>query len=390
MSLSIVDPQLPGLSSINNAALQRITGSDSVELLRFRYRPGRRAVLHVKTQSADSKFKTEGVIWFFAGGKARRLSRKLSSEATFDEATGALYESFPSDHRLPELQSFMSLSPDVLHELLGDEMIGSPILLRYRPGISCTFSCARRDGKKVFVKIIAKEDIAAIHSLNQHLVRILGNKDVAVARSISTHAPLRAIAYEEAKGIPLLDIVTHCSATQMSTDIRRVAMALERLSCVPGIDTRELGRVELMARSNSALKMIAISDKEAGSMAAKLVDRMAKRSFEPRRQLIHGDMKLDHAFLDANCVTFIDTESLSLGDPDYDIAKLEARLVAANLMEMLPADNLNAARIVLGHYASSNFSWYLDAATLQTAKFFAQRPSAENVRLCRAMLNGAL
>ena len=390
MSLNIVDTQLPGLSDINDAVLKRITGSNSVELLRFRYRPGKRAVLHIETQSDDSEFHTEGVIWFFAGDKARRLGRRLSSAVTFDEATGALFERFPSDHRLPELQSFMSLRPDIVDDLIGDHLLDAPILLRYRPGISCTFRCMRQDGQCVFVKIIAKEDVAAIDTLNQQIVRILGNKDVAVARSIRTYAPWQAIAYEEANGIPLAELAANSSATQMSTIIRRVAMALERLSSIPDINARGLGCDELMTRANNALTMITLSDREAGSMATQLVDRMTKRDFEPRRQLIHGDMKLEHAFLDAYRVTFIDTESLSVGDPDYDIAKLEARLAAAFMMEMLPAENLIAARRVLDSYTSSNYAWFLDAAILQTAKFFAQRPSTENVRLCRAMLSGAL
>ena len=117
---------------------------------------------------------------------------------------------------------------------------------------------------------------------------------------------------------------------------------------------------------------------------------MSKRNFEPRCHLIHGDMKLEHAFLDADRVTFIDTESLSLGDPDYDIAKLEARLVATFMTGMLSADNLIAARRILTDYVSSNYAWYQDAAMLQTAKFFAQRPSTQNVTYCRVLLSGTL
>ena len=389
MSINIADAQLPGLSTINDGVLRRITGSDSVGLLRFRYRPGRRAVLHIETQPDDRQLPTEGVIWFFAGDKAKRLSRRLPS-VTFDEHTGALYERFPFDHRLPELAIFTSLNSGVIENLIGGQLAGSPFLLRYRPGISCTFKCTRCDGKTVYVKIIAKEDVSDIDTLNQRIVRILGNKDVSIARSIGTHMPVRAIAYEEAPGQSLSTLAAHSTVAEMTNIVRRIGMALERISCIPGISARKLGNAELMTRSNNAMKLITISDKEAGSMAGTLVDRMSKRNFEERCQLIHGDMKLEHAFLDTDTVTFIDTESLSLGDPDYDVAKLEARLVANFMMGLLPAENLIAARRVLADYVSSNYSWYQDAAILQTAKFFAQRPSAENFMHCRALLSCSL
>lgn len=389
MSLCIADAQLPGLAAIDDEFLKRITGSDSVGVLRFRYRPGKRAVLHIETQLDESQLPTEGVIWFFAGDKAERLSRRLPA-VMFDEHTGALYERFPSDHRLPELQSFMSLNDEIVEDLIGGPLPGSPTLLRYRPGISCTFRCTRQDGETVFVKIIAKEDVDAIDVLNQRIARILGNSDVAIARSTGTYPPWQAVAYEEAQGLSLEKLAALSPASEITQVIRRVAMALERLSSIPGISARALGRTELMIRARNALRLIAISDREAGRMAATLVDRMSMREFEPRCHLIHGDMKLDHAFLDGDKVTFIDTESLSLGDPDYDIAKLEARLVATYFMGSLPAENLIAARRVLADYVSSNYAWYQDAAILQTAKFFAQRPSAENVTHCRTLLSGAL
>ena len=75
MFVHLSDPALPSLGSLAPADLARITGAPQARLLRARYQPGARAVLHVALGPQDGA--AEGAIWFFAGEKAQKLARRM-------------------------------------------------------------------------------------------------------------------------------------------------------------------------------------------------------------------------------------------------------------------------------------------------------------------------
>lgn len=72
----IEDSDLPGLADLSESRLRAMTGAEEVDLLRLRYRPGKRAILHVATRSGADR--REGALWFFKGQKGQRLAHRAS------------------------------------------------------------------------------------------------------------------------------------------------------------------------------------------------------------------------------------------------------------------------------------------------------------------------
>ena len=72
MFAHLSDPDLPALDGLVQEDLDRITGTPGTRLLRARYQPGARAVIHVELGHGQ-----EGSVWFFAGTKAQGLARRL-------------------------------------------------------------------------------------------------------------------------------------------------------------------------------------------------------------------------------------------------------------------------------------------------------------------------
>ena len=97
-------------------------------------------------------------------------------------------------------------------------------------------------------------------------------------------------------------------------------------------------------------------------------------------------MKLEHAFLSGPKTTLIDIESLSLGDPDYDLAKLAARLMMAELDGTMTRTAVLAASRVLLAAAGPHYPWFKTCARLHCAKFYAQRFDPALVPAMRRML----
>lgn len=78
--LTIDDAHLPGLADLSQKRLRDITGAQEVDLLRLRYRPGKRAILHVATRTTRTGPK--GRFGFSAvrraGGSPDATGRSLS------------------------------------------------------------------------------------------------------------------------------------------------------------------------------------------------------------------------------------------------------------------------------------------------------------------------
>ena len=320
--IAIHDPELPGLSGLDAAALQRITGAEDVSLMRFRYRAGKRAILHLETEAG------EGSVWFFQGDKARRLARRNKPTARYDRASEALYETFPNDHRMPQIRAFLDDYARVARELIGGRPAGAPDLLRYRPGLSCTFRCRRADGVAVYVKLINDDSPARLAEMNRQMVAHLAASSVSVA-------PVIGIAPERAA------------------------------ECV------DMTRLTVPAMTDAVARVFARLEADP--------PRLAMRP-------IHADVKLEHLFIDAGQTTLIDTESVSLGPPDYDLAQLFGRLWQAELEGQLPRGMVDRAASAVREAAGGTFDWCLDVVALRLAKFYAQRPTPDAAGKIAAIL----
>jgi aminoglycoside phosphotransferase (APT) family kinase protein len=194
------------------------------------------------------------------------------------------------------------------------------------------------------------------------------------------------VAYEEATGIPLDTVLARSgSAVEAARALGQTAAALATFSASSVAPSRLLGREELLERAESAARMIRFSFPQFGPTVEAALDRLHSDSRPLRSLPIHGDMKLEHAFLDEGRVMFIDTESVALGDPDYDLARLEARLLTARLTWQIGRHLYRAALQELAPRTGENYAWCRIVARLQAAKFFAQRPFASANRTVRAL-----
>ena len=100
------DPGLPVLETLGPADLDRIAGAAGVRLLRLRHRSGERPIMHVAWGAAQVA--GQGAIWIYPGDKTQRLARRIPG-ARLDAASGALFQAFPQDHRMPLLAAFLRI-----------------------------------------------------------------------------------------------------------------------------------------------------------------------------------------------------------------------------------------------------------------------------------------
>jgi hypothetical protein len=380
----VQDPALPALAALDQAALARITGAAKPRLLRARYQPGARAILHVGLDQGQGA--PEGAVWFYAGDKGRKLARTLP-DARLDAASGALFQTFPQDHRMPHLARFVAQAMDLAPTLIGGPALGPPDLMRYRPGLSATFRWTRADGRLFFVKQTRADDVTAQKLTMDLLAEATRDLPFGLVGVAGLCPELGLIAYTGADGQPLDRLLPgagpHIARNTMARVITGM-QALWSLSLVPG---RLLDRAALLDRAETCARMIALLDPVAGAMAATLTTGLHQRPLRPRLRPIHADMKLEHVFLSGPHMTLIDTESLSLGDPDYDLAQLDARLTLAQLTGQITAAEASAAQSELRRHGGPFYDWFLTCTRMQCAKFFAQRFDPDTIPLMRQVLS---
>lgn len=380
------DPDLPALEGLDQPTLARITGTKEARLLRARYQPGARAILHVALDQSPAA--TEGSVWFYAGTKAQSLHRRLH-DARLDPATGALFQTFPHDHRIPHLARFVANAAEYAPDLIGAPAAGPPRLMRYRPGLSATFCWVRDDGRHFFVKQMPNTDVAAQADSMVRLLAATQSAGIGLAFTpvAGTIPDLGLIAYAAAEGHPMDQCLAGAGPARAYLAVKQVALALRRLSDLPVQPLRVLDRAAHLHRAQQACQMIALMDPETGQIASGLWAMLQSKAVPVRQMPIHGDLKLDHVFLAGDLTTLIDMESLSFGDPDYDLAKLEARLAMAALTGQITETDAIAAQRALRPFTGPDYGWFLTCARLQCAKFYAQRADPVSIPQMRKVLD---
>lgn len=376
--IAINDPDLPGLSGLDTPTLQRITGATNVSVMRLRYRSGKRAILHLSTDAG------EGSVWFFQGDKARRLARRNKRTARYDAPSKALFETFPNDHRMPQIRAFLTDYARVAPDLIGGHPSGSPELLRYRPGLSCTFRCGRADGGTAYVKLINDDSPTRLIEMNRQMVSHLAGTSVAVAPAIGIAPDYDAIAYATASGRPL-DVEL---AAQGQPSV--VTQAIGALRCFWSLGLtpkRHLTAEELRTRGAESVDLTRVTVPAATKAVERVMARLEARTPRLTMRPIHADMKLEHLFTDGDRITLIDTESVSLGPPDYDLAQLFGRLRQAELEGQLHRDIADGACRIVRAASGDSFEWCLDVVALRLAKFYAQRPTPDAADRIAAILD---
>ncbi len=379
--LRIEDPHLPGLADLTQDRLRAITGADEVDLLRLRYRAGKRAILHIAARTGTAR--NEGTLWFFKGDKGKRLARRNKKTARFDSHTQVLFEPFPNDHRMPRIRTFIDGYDELMPRLTGYQAAGGPQLLRYRPGLSCTFRCPVRGQSAAFVKLINDDDPARLCAANRTMQDALASSDVSVARALGLNTQIGAIAYETAPGLPL--DATLARASDLSA-LTQAMVALRSFWRAPIQPERQMGPDRLLLRARESADFVAVTAPDCAGDAADIVARLGAALPESDLRPIHGDMKLEHIFLDGEHATLIDIESVSMGLPDYDLAQLYGRLWQAEFEGQLPRQIVEAGSSMVRAEASPNFDWCLGVVAVRLAKYYAQRPAPGMSQAIRAIL----
>lgn len=195
-----------------------------------------------------------------------------------------------------------------------------------------------------------------------------------------------AISYRAAEGRPFDRLMTEEPDAHIPGLVARLTDALGDLwSCrMPGLPAET--RADYLTRAQRSAEIIAAADAGVGRLAQQVLDRCARQRVAPRNCPIHADLKPDHAFVSEARVMLIDTESLKLGDPDHDLALLDARLDIPVAMGILTPARRDLIRQSLRRVAGADYGWYLALARLHSAKYFAQRPDPERVPRMMAVL----
>lgn len=379
--LRIEDAHLPGLADLSGDRLRAITGADEVDLLRLRYRPGKRAILHVATWKNGHS--TEGTLWFFGSDKGRRIARRNRMASSFDPETAALFEAFPQDHRMPQIRRFLADYEAVLQKMTGRRAGGAPVLLRYRPGLSCTFRCALDGPEPVYVKLINDDDPQRLQTANRAMQNALASSGTTVAPVLGIDRELGAVAYGSAPGLPLDQAVSDINSL---APLDRAIAGLRHFWAAPIPCGRTLDPEMLLARARESVDFVAITAPSCLSDVASILRDLEERRPDAPLRPIHADMKLEHVVLDADQTTLIDTESVSLGLPDYDLAQLFGRIWQVEQEGRFPTPLAEAAAAQVRSAAGTSFDWCLGIVAVRLAKFYAQRPGPDTDSAIRAIL----
>jgi hypothetical protein len=379
--LTIEDAQLPGLADLSDERLRAITGADEVELLRLRYRPGKRAILHVETRTASTR--NEGALWFFCGEKSQRVARRNKTLSQYDPDSSALFEAFPQDHRMPQIRLFLQNHEAIIAQMTGSPASATPVLLRYRPGLSCTFRCALNGQAPAFVKLVGDDDPVRLLAANSAMQSEFAMSRLSVAPVLGIDPKLGAIAYGSAPGVPLDTALLQGGRL---APLEQSILALTQFWDSRINPIRTVGPAELLSRARESADVVSVTAPSCLSDVMAVVRGLeATQPAGPLRP-IHGDMKLEHVFVDADRTTLIDTESVALGLADYDLAQLFGRIWQAELEGHLPASLAHAASALLRDAAGESFDWCLGIVAVRLAKYHAQRPGPDTGHAIRAIL----
>jgi aminoglycoside phosphotransferase (APT) family kinase protein len=163
--------------------------------------------------------------------------------------------------------------------------------------------------------------------------------------------------------------------------------ALRRLGQSAVLPARILGPDTMRLRAAESAAFIAVTAPGLSSRANAVLERLSAPPPDLRLCPIHGDMKLEHVFLDGERTCLIDTESVVLGLPDYDLAQLGGRLCQAELDGLLSPDLVTKADARIRAAAGPAYDWCRDVVALRLAKFHAQRPAPGMPDRLRAILD---
>jgi hypothetical protein len=406
MTLPVIrDPAFPGLEAAMrgeveqclSTALRGASGGawsiGAATPIRFRYRPRQRAIVQYSLLlfGPHGDARVPAALWFFSGGKAAKLARKMNVEGlngaapppvALDPATGGLLQIFPHDHRVPQLAAFLD-KPGTYAGALAEGSVGTPELVRFRPGIGATFRWRRASGTGVYVKIYPGTDSASLFTQREGLRRAAAQAGFATPRIVGSADEISAVSIEAIVGPDLGDIISTGRLPEIRAATRRVGRALVALHRCAADMPCKMDHDAMARRSASTAATIGNLCSRTGQTAQRLANWINESSAPLRPGPAHMDVKPEHLIVTEGAVTFLDLDSMARSDGLYDIAMLEMRIRSAWASGRFDADQTNAAISELyDAYPGDGetgwrrrLAWLRACAALQVARHHAQNPS---------------
>ncbi len=340
----------------------------SCRVARYRHRPGVRCLVQYDVRVRDAAGREADLRvtgqWHAEEGRNDALYRKLAAAAKaaawhwsaalppvfFDRATAMVATTFPWDRRLPALPEVASgRSPDLLAPMLAwmeapaASLAGVVVdTVRYREQLNavCRYAVKTRVGRDQWqeARFFAK---AYVDDGGAHAAAILavlgaatpaGSGRARVRRALAYVERLRTLVLADTPGVAL-DCLSLDQPRQVALTLERVATALARFGqlAVPLDRPRPpANRLSALDRSCSALaaalpeRALALTAAQTLATSSGLSSDGSSGRSSPLGPT-HGDVKLEHVFVDGPEVFLIDLDSCHLGDPLWDLALLQAR-----------------------------------------------------------------
>jgi len=346
------DPELPGLElalerdwlavAVSRALRHGTGGAWQVEesdFVRFRYRPGTRAVVQLRLRLCGPAGRRElpAALWLFSGGKAAKHGAGLPAPAAgelpaglFEPVTGGLLTLFPHDRHLPEIARFLA-APERHAAALGvagDAAL--PEVTRYRPGIGATFRWAGPE-EAAYVKIGGARPPAATVARIARLAERCAVSGLAPALPLGTDPSIAAMALEAAPGEPLNVLLGQAGDAEVAATMARIGSALarfHRLEPALGSDPEPPDSASLLRRAETIATFIGLVDPALGEAARRLQRKLSATVMPLAAGLCHLDMKAEHILVSPDRIRLIDVDDAGRGDPISDLAMLEMRFLA--------------------------------------------------------------
>jgi Phosphotransferase enzyme family len=354
----------PGLMGEVFRRVLRSQGRDLVgcRIARYRHRPGDRCLVQYAIRVRDRA----GVVtdehvtgqWHHEPDRASAIYRKLARRAAdstaawtssfapvfFDETSGMLATTYPWDRRLPALPRIATgRAVELLAPMLAwmdataADLEGVRVeRIRYREQLNavCRYDVrVRREGGRTesarfYVKAYTDDGGAGAAGLLAMLDAATPRSSGAarVRRAVAYVDDLRALILAEAPGTPLDRLpvdprVIEPALRQVATALAWFGQRWAPLAVLPSGGRR--------AATERAVQALRSGLPDARVDLDALEARIAAAPFDGPLGLTHGDLKLEHVFVDRGEVHFIDMDSCRLADPLWDLALLQARWWAA-------------------------------------------------------------
>ena len=264
-----------------------------------------------------------------------------------------LIEIFPYDRRLPNLGSAIGDTPRELDPILlprlgpgrwrVERRSVEPARYRTERGAALIYTMRARDALssrsetlRCYLKVYRDEHGAETWQFLRSLSRRPeeDRRPYSVVRPIAYFDELRTLAIEEAPGQPLNEILLQ-DEDPVET-VRLVARAVVAFNTDDLPVTRHESLAVRMGQFRHASRLaqwVYPPGRDAIQGILATVDEGLTESTEAP---IHGDMKPDHVFVSGDRVTFIDMDSIVLGDPLRDPAYLVAHLASRAGLDSMP------------------------------------------------------